>query len=153
AKTPAEEQPVAASDENPAQKSESEAASATAERRAQQQEDADLDLIRELKQRDQEVRAHEQAHAAIGGQYAGAATFSYQLGPDGVRYAVGGEVSIDVSKVANDPQSTLDKMQQVQRAALAPAEPSSQDRQVAAQASQIAAQALSEIATQQQEQR
>lgn len=121
--------------------------------RADAQEAADLELIRELKQRDQEVRAHEQAHAATGGQYAGAATFSYRLGPDGVRYAVGGEVSIDISAVAGNPQATLDKMQQVQRAALAPAEPSSQDRQVAAQASQIAAQALSDIAAQQQEQR
>lgn len=113
--------------------------------------DAELQQIRELKQRDQEVRAHEQAHASTGGSYAGSANFTYQQGPDGVRYAVGGEVPVDVSKVANDPAATLTKMEQVQRAALAPAEPSSQDRQVAAQAGQIAAQALNELSEQQRE--
>ncbi|MEQ9335590.1 MAG: putative metalloprotease CJM1_0395 family protein, partial [Miltoncostaeaceae bacterium] len=30
-------------------------------------------------------------HAAAGGQYAGAPSFTYQTGPDGKRYAVGGE--------------------------------------------------------------
>lgn len=127
--------------------------SAPRQQRQQQQEEAELELVRELKQRDQEVRAHEQAHAAVGGQLAGGATYTYQQGPDGVRYAVGGEVQIDMSKVPNDPQATLDKMQLVQRAALAPAEPSSQDRQVAAQAGQVAAQAMAEIAQERQDRR
>merc|ERR1712169_94465 len=74
--------------------------------------------------RDQEVRVHEQAHSASGGVHAGSASFSYETGPDGVLYAVGGEVSVDVSKVSDDPQATLDKMEQIQRAALAPAETS-----------------------------
>ena len=127
--------------------------SAPQQQRQQQQEEAELELVRELKQRDQEVRAHEQAHAAVGGQLAGGATYTYQQGPDGVRYAVGGEVQIDMSSVPNDPQATLDKMQLVQRAALAPAEPSSQDRQVAAQAGQVAAQAMAEIAQERQDRR
>lgn len=50
-------------------------------------------------------------------------------------YAVGGRVRIDVSAVSGDPAATLRKMQQVRRAALAPAEPSSQDRRVASRAS------------------
>ena len=117
------------------------------------QEERELEEIRSLKQRDQEVRAHEQAHSASGGVHAGSASFSYETGPDGVRYAVGGEVSVDVSKVSDDPQATLDKMEQIQRAALAPAEPSAQDRQVAAQAAQKAAQALNEISQQQMQRR
>lgn len=112
----------------------------------QKQQQADLAVIRQLKARDREVKAHEAAHAAVGGDLAGAPTFSYERGPDGVRYAVGGEVAINVGKVANDPQATLEKMTRVQRAALAPAEPSAQDRQVAAQAAQIAAEARAEIA-------
>jgi len=116
-------------------------------------DEAEAELIRELKKRDQEVRAHEQAHASIGGVYAGNASFGYETGPDGVRYAVEGEVSVDLSQVANDPQATLDKMEQVRRAALAPAEPSSQDRQVAAQAGQIAASALSDLAAEQNSRR
>src|SRR5690606_4904407 len=154
--------PVADTYENPSRTCSSSASSpaaVTAESSArpqqlqQQQEEAELELVRELKQRDQEVRAHEQAHAAVGGQLAGGATYTYQQGPDGVRYAVGGEVQIDMSKVPNDPQATLDKMQLVQRAALAPAEPSSQDRQVAAQAGQVAAQAMAEIAQERQDRR
>ena len=104
--------------------------------------------IGELSSRDREVRAHEQAHSSVGGSYAGGPTYSFKRGPDGRAYAVGGEVSIDVSAIANDPAATLRKMEQVQRAALAPAEPSGQDRQVAAQAQVLAAQARIELAAQ-----
>lgn len=109
--------------------------------------------LQELKQRDQEVRTHEQAHMAMGGQHAGGVSYEFQTGPDGVRYAVGGEVPIDMSEVADDPQATLEKMMLIQRAALAPAEPSAQDRQIAAQAGQIAAQAMTELAEESREQR
>lgn len=92
-------------------------------------------MVQELKNRDREVRAHEAAHMAAGGQYVnGGAKYSYQKGPDGQRYAVGGEVSIDTSAVKNDPQATIMKMQVVKRAATAPASPSGQDRAVAAAA-------------------
>jgi hypothetical protein len=103
----------------------------------------------ELKKRDQEVKAHEAAHMAAGGSCVrGGATYSYQVGPDGRRYAVGGEVSIDTSSVRGDPQATITKMQTVRRAALAPADPSGQDRSVASQASGVAAQAQKELAQQ-----
>lgn len=107
--------------------------------------------LAELVSRDREVRAHEQAHAAVGGSYAGAPTYTFKSGPDGKRYAVGGEVSIDTSPVPNDPAATLRKMEVVIRAALAPAEPSAQDRSVAAQATAQAAQARVELAQQQRE--
>ncbi len=97
--------------------------------------DEEQKMVQELKARDMEVRAHEAAHMAAGGQYInGGAKFSYQKGPDGQRYAVGGEVSIDTSPVRNDPQATIMKMQVVKRAATAPANPSGQDRSVAAAA-------------------
>lgn len=99
-----------------------------------------------LKARDREVRAHEAAHQGVGGQYAGAASYSYQRGPDGVQYAVGGEVSIDLSAVQGNPQATIEKMRIVQAAALAPAQPSGQDRAVAAEAAQIQLQAQAELA-------
>ncbi|WP_166422548.1 putative metalloprotease CJM1_0395 family protein [Paraglaciecola sp. 20A4] len=98
----------------------------------EQQEKAEID---ELQKRDTEVRTHEQAHANTGGQYAGAPDYEYTTGPDGKRYATSGEVSIDISE-ADTPEETIRKMQQVKAAALAPAEPSSQDLRVAAEASQ-----------------
>ena len=61
---------------------------------SQEQSGQELAIIRDLSARDREVRAHEQAHASVGGQYAGAASFTYQRGPNGVSYAVGGEVPI-----------------------------------------------------------
>lgn len=99
-------------------------------------------LLKELRARDAEVRAHEQAHLAAAGPYAnGAPTFEFQTGPDGRQYAVGGEVSIDSSPVPGDPEATVRKAQTIKRAALAPSDPSAQDRQVAAQAAQLEAQA------------
>jgi hypothetical protein len=95
--------------------------------------------LQQLQDRDREVRAHEAAHmAAAAGLVRGGMSFSYQNGPDGRRYAVGGEVSIDSSPVADDPQATLEKARQIQAAALAPAEPSAQDRAVAALAARMA---------------
>jgi len=103
--------------------------------------------IDELAKTDREVRAHEHAHAAAAGVYAvGGPEYRYELGPDGRRYAVSGEVPIDVSEVPGDPAATEQKMNRVRRAALAPANPSPQDRQVAAQAERIAARARQEIA-------
>jgi len=105
----------------------------------------ELKQITDLKQRDTEVIAHEQAHAGVGGKYAGSPSYSYERGPDGVKYAVAGEVSIDTATIPNDPHATLIKAQQIKRAALAPAEPSSQDRSVAMRAEQMATQARQEI--------
>jgi hypothetical protein len=102
--------------------------------------------VGELKARDREVRRHEQAHAAVGGRYAGSPSYTFEQGPDGNQYAVAGKVPIDTSPVANDPKATIDKMEIVHRAALAPAEPSGADRAVAAKAQQQAMQARQELA-------
>lgn len=107
--------------------------------------------VAKLQQRDREVRAHEMAHvAAGGGLITKGASYSYETGPDGQRYAVGGEVSIDTSK-GRTPQETIDKAARIRAAAMAPAEPSGQDRQVAAMATQMAMQASMELAMQQRE--
>lgn len=122
------------------------------ERKLEQRREQEIvQEVRELAARDREVRAHEQAHAAVGGRYAGAPTYEFTRGPDGVSYAVAGEVSIDTSKVLNDPQATIEKAQLIRRAAYAPAEPSSTDRQVAAEAAQMEAEARAELRQQQVE--
>lgn len=108
--------------------------------------------VRELQARDQEVRAHEQAHATVGGPYASAPRYDTVRGPDGRQYAVSGEVQIDASP-ENDPEDTIRKMEVVIRAALAPAEPSPQDRQVAQQARQQLLQARIELQEQQTQER
>lgn len=135
--------------ESPAAKQTERAANEPSEPRkvnGQALDEAALAELEELKARDREVRTHEAAHQSVGGQHAGSVSYTYSRGPDGVQYATGGEVPIDVSPVANNPQATIEKMRVVQAAALAPAEPSSQDRQVAAQAMQTMLQAQVELA-------
>jgi len=105
----------------------------------------DQQHIAALKQRDREVKDHEQAHKAVGGKYAGAMSLQYERGPDGVNYAVAGEVQINMSRSADNPEADLIRAQQVRQAALAPADPSAQDLSVAAAATQLALDAQERI--------
>ncbi len=115
------------------------------------QQAQDLELIQQLKNRDAHVRAHEQAHLAVAGQYAaGSASFTYQAGPDGVKYAIGGEVPINIS-AESTPEATIQKMEVIKRAALAPADPSSADLQIASAASAKEMQAMQELQSIQRE--
>ncbi|WP_374246559.1 putative metalloprotease CJM1_0395 family protein [Zoogloea sp.] len=108
--------------------------------------DAEQQLVSRLAARDRLVRAHEAAHLAAGaGLITRGASFTYETGPDGKRYAVGGEVGIDVSK-GRTPEDTLARAERIRAAALAPADPSAQDRQVASEAARMAAEARLEIA-------
>lgn len=102
-------------------------------------------VVDALSDRDQEVRSHERAHASSGGALAGSPSFEFETGPDGQQYAVGGEVQIDTAPIAGDPSATIAKMETIIRAALAPAEPSGQDRAVAAAAAQMKIEALAEL--------
>ena len=112
----------------------------------------ELRQLRELKQRDAEVRAHEQAHLAVAGPHArGGASFSFVRGPDGAAYAVAGSVGIDLGK-ERTPEETIAKMQTVRRAALAPLNPSAADRSIAARASVLEARARQELMAETQDQ-
>ena len=101
--------------------------------------------IEKLKDRDREVRRHEQAHFQAAGNYASPPKYEYQTGPDGKRYAIGGSVEIDTSAITDDPEATLNKARVIKRAALAPEEPSAQDRKVAREADRMAAEAQKDI--------
>ncbi len=107
--------------------------------------------LQKLKKRDREVRAHEMAHLAAAGPHAvGGPSYDYERGADGRQYAVGGHVNIDTAPVPGNPQATLRKAEAVRRAALAPAEPSPQDRRVAADAVAMVTEARIKIATERQ---
>ncbi len=111
--------------------------------------DEALAQIGKLQVRDTKVRQHEAAHlAAAGGLAVSGASFTYQKGPDGVNYAVGGEVSIDVSP-GRTPQDTIARARTIKAAALAPADPSGADLAVAAKAQQLEQQAHGELTLQQ----
>ncbi len=104
--------------------------------------------VAELKKTDRQVRQHEMAHMAAGaGLVTSGASYTYTRGPDGVNYAVAGEVGIDTSP-GRTPEETLTRAQRIRSAALAPADPSPQDRAVAAAATQMEQQARAELAQQ-----
>lgn len=90
-------------------------------------------LLQDLKSRDAEVKTHEAAHQAAGGGMTGAASYTYQQGPDGRMYAIGGEVSISIPS-GSTPQESMKNAQQAIAAAMAPADPSGQDFAVASTA-------------------
>ncbi|MFP4547449.1 MAG: putative metalloprotease CJM1_0395 family protein [Fidelibacterota bacterium] len=113
--------------------------------------DEEKKIIQELKARDREVRIHEQQHQAAAGQYARGMSFEYQVGPDNKRYAVGGQVNLDTSEIPGEPEKTIEKMKQIKRAALAPAQPSAKDRQVAAESDREIMEQQAEIAKQKRE--
>ena len=106
---------------------------------------AEKEVIRSLESRDKEVRNHERAHASVGGAFTGAPNYSYETGPNGKKYAVEGEVSVDLTPIAGKPKETIAKMNKVQAAALAPTDPSSQDIRVAASAASIILEAQAEL--------
>ncbi|MFT3914437.1 MAG: putative metalloprotease CJM1_0395 family protein [Anaeromyxobacteraceae bacterium] len=101
--------------------------------------------VERLKARDAEVHAHEAAHMASAGAAGGGASYTYELGPDGRLYAVGGEVPVSL-RSGSTPDETIANAERVQRAALAPASPSSQDLAVAGMAARMIADARAQKA-------
>ena len=112
--------------------------------RNNQLSEADQKKVQALKERDQEVRAHERAHATTGGHLAGAPNYRFERGPDGQTYAVEGDVAIQMPN-SKDPAVRAEEARQVKAAATAPAKPSSQDLKVAASAARIEQEAMAEL--------
>ncbi|WP_096026517.1 putative metalloprotease CJM1_0395 family protein [Campylobacter lanienae] len=128
---------------NVTQSSESNAQEKSSNNQYELTQDQKMQVI-ELQRRDLEVRTHEAAHMSAGAGLTTGASYSYQRGPDDKMYAIGGEVGIDTSP-GKTPEETLKKAAQIKRAALAPAQPSSADLQVAATATNMEIDAKMEI--------
>lgn len=128
---------------NVTQSSESNAQEKSSNNQYELTQDQKMQVI-ELQRRDLEVRTHEAAHMSAGAGLTTGASYSYQRGPDNKMYAIGGEVGIDTSP-GKTPEETLKKAAQIKRAALAPAQPSSADLQVAATATNMELDAKMEI--------
>ncbi|SNZ08576.1 SprA-related family protein [Persephonella hydrogeniphila] len=119
-------------------------------RRDQKNDLKSQQVIQQLRMIEQKVKAHEMAHKAAGGELAGPIHYKYKKGPDGKLYIVGGEVPIKI-KEGKTPEETIEIAQKIKRAALAPADPSPQDRAVAARASILEMKARVELLKQQTE--
>jgi hypothetical protein len=102
--------------------------------------------LQNLTRTDRETRAQEAALRAAAGGYTRGSRVRYQMGPDGRRYIVEGQVTFDVTPVPGDPAATLRKMEVVSRAASAATNPSAADRAAAARAEQLMSQARAQLA-------
>lgn len=96
----------------------------------------EADQVERLRQRDSEVRRHEQAHAAALGAYAGVISYTYQIGPDGKAYAIGGATVVRPPG-GNSPEQRAAWGRTVRNAAFAAGEPSAADVAVAADATRM----------------
>lgn len=102
--------------------------------------------IRALRQRELQVRRHERAHLAAAGDLAvKPPTYGYEVGPDGARYVVEGEVKLRTPESSLPPEERLEQALKIREAALAPTDPSPEDLQVASQARQLEAEARREL--------
>lgn len=111
--------------------------------------------LSQLKQTEQEVIAHENAHKSAGAGVTGAVTYTHTTGPDDQRSINGGEVAIQMPATNGESDETIVLLERVRQAALAPAEPSSQDLRVAASAfaqiQQVRADQYGEVMEEQEE--
>lgn len=93
-----------------------------------------------IKQRYDEIYAHELAHKNAAGAFGG----SIVIEKNGEGIPVGGHVAIQMPKLdPQNPDKTIQHADTVIRAAMAPSDPSSQDYKVAAEASSIRSKARS----------
>ena len=84
--------------------------------------------VQRLERRDLEVKTNQRAYVRDGGSYArGGTKLSNSTGSDGNRYATDVQVDRDLSSESAS-EATASMMPQVQRAGLAPANPSGTDR-------------------------
>lgn len=100
-------------------------------------------LLQKLQARDAKVRSHEAAHVMAAGGQASSPTYTYQTGPDGKRYAIGGSVNISIM-TTGDSEADARRAKKAYRAAMATGEPSSRDMQTATLAQEMSARAMRE---------
>jgi hypothetical protein len=104
----------------------------------------ELQKLRELERKDQQVRTRDMAFLAAAGGAAGSVALEYETGPDGRRYAVGADIKLDTSAGAT-PEQTLAKARALRAATMSARSDSSADASAAAKAVRMEAEARAEI--------
>jgi hypothetical protein len=89
-------------------------------------------VLDKFKQTDTNIRSHEQIHASIGATTS-PISYTYEKGPDGKMYAVGGKVTLDTS-LPDDPKAAAFKLDMLQKTASGPIDSSGADNTIASQA-------------------
>jgi len=93
--------------------------------------DCEQGIRQRLESRDRDVRTHELAHFHAGQPYSRAPEYFFVTGPGGRQFAVGGVTPMDSALDPGNPNAALAKLRILRRAALAPADLSPRDRELA----------------------
>ncbi len=94
--------------------------------------------IEKIRKNGRNIKRQELVYRAIVGNHVkGAASFEYDLGPDGIKYAVAGHTTIDTRPVINNPEASIRKAQAIKRTKL--------DRSVAVEVEKMEREARLEI--------
>jgi len=101
-------------------------------------------VIRQLRSRDSQVKAHYSAQAAAGGAQSSVASYRYTVGPDGQRYATDGSISFHMNSHGT-PHRMASQARAVRMAALAPANAGPRDLAVAAAAMRVELDARADV--------
>ena len=97
----------------------------------------EIALFERLQRRHRDVMRHEMEHYQTGQPHASFPQYFYVRGPLNRQFAISGIVKFDASPIRGDKKETLNKLEKLRRAALAPRTPSNQDRQVAAELARL----------------
>ena len=98
-----------------------------------------------MKRRYAEVRSREESLRRAAGVRE-LPRYQYQTGPDGKKYAVSGEVDMDMTTVPGDPEATLRRARRIYRAAFVSADVSPSERRAAMDARRVESKAAAELA-------
>ena len=71
-------------------------------------------VLNKFKNKDNEIRTHEQTHASLGTTTA-PINYNFQVGPDGKLYAMGGSVRFDTS-IPSNPENAKVKLEELRDA-------------------------------------
>ncbi len=72
--------------------------------------------IEKIRKNSRNVKRRELVYRAVVGNHVrGAVSFQYEIGPDGMKYAVAGHTAIDTRPIINNPEASIRKAQAIKR--------------------------------------
>ena len=85
---------------------------------------------RALERHESSVISHVQAHLSSGGSLVSSPSYLYTTTTEGSRFISSGDVSFKMYSVNNDPSAQIELAKSIEKAALAPIDPTPHDRSV-----------------------
>ena len=108
--------------------------------------------VSELKEHESSIVSHVQAHISSGGTIVSLPSYVYTTSKSGIRFISSGDVTFKMFKITEHQSTQLDRAKTIEKAALAPINPTPQDRSVSILAQALASLALKSLNEQRDDQ-